>query len=74
MSLNNASADALASTIVSNLGADPSALGQWKTICRAIFASLTANGSVTITANEITVNGSASTQVGPPAPLSLPLQ
>lgn len=71
MSLNNAAADALAQTIVSNLGADNSALGQWQTICRAFFASITANGVVTIPSTAITTNGSSSTQVGPPSPVNL---
>lgn len=74
MSLNNTTADALAQTIVTNLGAANSSLSQWQTICRAFFASLTANGTVTIEAASIVTVGSATTQTGPSSPIILPLE
>lgn len=70
MSLNNAAADALASSIVSQLGAAAGSLGQWQTICRALFASLVANGTVIITTGEIDTPGGN----GPSAPVTLPFQ
>lgn len=71
MSLNNATADALAQTIVTNLGAASSALPQWQTICRAFFSSITTNGVVIIPPVAIVTNGTATTQSGPPAPVNL---
>lgn len=77
MSLNTAAADVLAQTIVTNLGltgaAATSALTKWKVVTEAFFASLTANGSVTIQAASIVTVGSPSTQTGPPSPIVLPL-
>ena len=78
MALNNAAADVLANTIVTNLGLTGSqataALTKWKIVTEAFFASLIANGSVTIEPASIVTTGTATTQAGPPSPIILPLE
>lgn len=77
MALNNGTADALATAIVSALGLTgdqaTQATALWKNVTRTLYSSLKTDAVVTIPSSAITTNGSASAQVGPPAPVNLSL-
>ncbi len=65
MALNNTTADALASTIVTNLGLTgdqaTEALAKWKIITRAFYASIPANATVTVASvSGVTTGGGVS--------------
>ena len=57
MALNNTAADALAQTIVTNLGLTgdqaTQAVAHWQQVTRAFFASIVANGQVTVAVTSV---------------------
>lgn len=70
MALDNSTADALADAICSALGvADSATQAKYQQIYRLVYSKLKTDIQITIAASSITTNGSATTQVGPPAPI-----
>lgn len=64
MSLNNATADALAIAICSALGtSDATATAHWKSICRQIYSALKTDAVVT-SGIPVATTGSATAQTG----------
>lgn len=77
MALNTGNADAVATAFcTANSITDPTAVGLWKSFCRNLYVSAGASSlvtaiQVTVPPAAITTVGSATTQVGPPAPVPL---
>jgi len=77
MALNNGTADALAAAIVTALGLTgdqaTQATAHWQNVTRTLYSSLKTDAVVTIPSSAIATSGSATNQVGPPAPVNLSL-
>lgn len=72
MALNNGTADALATAFCAAQGITATnAIAAWKVFCETLYAHLKTDIDITIPMNSITTAGSATTQVGPPAPVTL---
>lgn len=72
MTMNNASADAVAVQICNGLGVtDAPTIAQWKQIMRPIWAGIVADLIVTLNAGTVITVGSAATQTGPATPVTL---
>lgn len=72
MALDNSTADALATAITTALGVtDTVTLNKYKQIYEIVYAHLKADIAIIIGTNAIVTAGSASTQQGPPAPVTI---
>lgn len=75
MALNTGTADALATAIVTALGLTGTqatqALVHWKAVCETLYTKLKTDIDITIGATTIVTSGNASTQSGPPSPITI---
>jgi hypothetical protein len=72
MALNNGTADAMATAFCAAQGITaPNAIAAWKLFAETLYTHLKADIDIIIAATSITTNGSATTQVGPPAPITI---
>jgi hypothetical protein len=72
MAWNNAAADACAVAICSALGvSDPATIANWKLITENLFSNLKSSASIVLPASTVVTVGSATTQTGPQAPVTL---
>lgn len=72
MSLNNGTADALATAICSALNiTDAATQNVYKTIYETVYAHLKTDIQITIAASSIVTTGSATTQTGPTSPINI---
>lgn len=69
--LNNTNANALGAAIASALNPSAPDTAHWQTICQTIYQHLLTDILITIGTGAITTTGSATTQVGPPAPIPM---
>lgn len=72
MALNPGTADALATAICTALNVtDAASIAIYKQIYEIVYLHLKADIAILIATNAITTNGSATTQQGPPTPITL---
>lgn len=72
MPLNNTTADAVATAIATALGVtDTVSKNKYKQVYEILYSALKADIDIIIAAASITTTGSATTQVGPPAPIPI---
>lgn len=71
MSLNNTTADAVATAICSALSiSDTNTINVWKTILRQIYSGLKTDIVATVPINTVVTVGSSTTQTGPTSPVN----
>lgn len=70
MSLNNGTADAVATAFCSAEGiTDPAAVAKWKSFCQKMYAGLKTDIVATIPINTVVTVGGPATQTGPTTPV-----
>lgn len=72
MALSNTTADALAANICTALGVtDTASEAKYKQVYRLVYAALKTDIAILIAASSIVTTGSATTQTGPAAPITI---